>query len=157
MATPPVCIVVCGLPGSGKTTTATELATARKALRLCPDDWMRWLHIDLWAEEGRQLVERLQWRMAKELLVLGTSVVIEWGTWQRSERDLVRETCRALGVGVELHFLDVPIPVLQERLAARNGGPGETVIQNAHLQLWSSSSFEAPTAEELALFDPPAR
>ncbi len=113
------------------------------------------LAIDLWDEPARARVETLQWAMAQELLGVGTSVVIEWGTWQRAERDLIRETCRASGAPVELRFLDVPLDVLWERVRARNAMPGEITIDKEHLEAWAQNHFEAPTAEELALFDPP--
>ena len=33
-------LLIVGLPGAGKTTRAKELATAARAIRLTPDDWM---------------------------------------------------------------------------------------------------------------------
>jgi molybdopterin-guanine dinucleotide biosynthesis protein len=38
--TGPRLIVVCGLPGSGKTTLAKTLESRLRAVRFCPDDWM---------------------------------------------------------------------------------------------------------------------
>lgn len=146
--------VVCGLPGSGKTTTAVRLAEQRGAVRFCPDDWMRTLGIDLYDQPARASVERLQWEMAEQLLVLGVEVVIEWGTWSRRERDRLRARCRELGVAVELHHLDVPIDELWARLEARNRLDGEVVIRREDLERWASEDFEPPTPDELALFDP---
>jgi predicted kinase len=60
--------------------------------------------INLWEEAMRARFEALQWSMAQQLLKLGISVIIEWGTWGRSERDMLREGARKLGVAVELHF-----------------------------------------------------
>ena len=36
-------VLLCGLPGSGKTTTAKSLARDRRAVRLCPDEWIAYL------------------------------------------------------------------------------------------------------------------
>ncbi|MFZ0544969.1 MAG: AAA family ATPase [Candidatus Promineifilaceae bacterium] len=33
-------ILICGLPGSGKTTLARQIEQSRSALRLCPDEWI---------------------------------------------------------------------------------------------------------------------
>ena len=46
-------ILICGLPGSGKTTFAKQLAPKVAAVRLCPDEWKHDLGIDYYDEQGR--------------------------------------------------------------------------------------------------------
>ncbi len=149
-------VLFCGLPGSGKTTQARALATELGAIRLCPDEWMTRLEVDLFDQPFRDRLESLQWQLAQELVQLGQTVIIEWGVWARYERDAVRERAREIGVPVELRYLDAPLDVLWDRLRARNeNGPvGTAVVSRANLVEWSSR-FEAPAAEEIALFDPP--
>jgi predicted kinase len=101
-------IIVCGLPGSGKTTLAKRLEESLPAVRLAPDEWMDALSIGLYDEESRARIEALQWKFGQELLKLGLAVIIEWGTWGRSERDTLREGARMLGAAVELHYLSAP-------------------------------------------------
>jgi len=43
----------------------------------------------------------------QEILSLGLSVVLDFGLWARAERDEMRSVARGLGVGVELHYLEV--------------------------------------------------
>ena len=93
----PRLIIICGLPGSGKTTLAKVLEDKLRAVRFAPDEWMTALSLDLYDEERRGRIEELQWKFAQQLLTLGLIVVIEWGTWGRSERDRLREVARALG------------------------------------------------------------
>ena len=147
-------VLLCGLPGSGKTTTARRLAAETGGVRFCPDEWMTALDIDLFDEPARAKVEDLQWHLAQELLALGQTVIIEWGVWSRSERDVVRERARQLGAAVELLYLDVPIDVLLERLEVRNAErpAGTAVISRENLLGWVEL-FEAPDAEERSLFD----
>jgi predicted kinase len=146
-------VVLCGLPGSGKTTTARRIAAESGGVRFCPDEWMTALGIDLFDEETRAKVEALQWELAQALLALGQTVIIEWGVWSRSERDVVRRRARELGARVELVYLDVPIDVRLERLEIRNREPhGTVVITREHLLSWVEL-FEAPDAEEQSLFD----
>ena len=76
-------IVVAGLPAAGKTTVARALERDLRAIRLCADDWMIELGIDLLDVSARTPVEQLQWRLAQRLLELGAVVVIESGTWSR--------------------------------------------------------------------------
>ncbi len=116
MGTGPRLIVVCGLPGAGKTTHAKRLEVGRGAVRLCPDDWMDALSANQWDGACRARVEALQWALAQRLLAPGQTVVIEWGIWARSERDTLRLGARALGAGVELHYLTAPVEVLFERI-----------------------------------------
>jgi predicted kinase len=147
-------VLLCGLPGSGKTTTARRIAAETGGVRFCPDDWMAALGVNLFDEETRAKIEALQWQLAQELLALGHTVIIEWGVWSRSERDVVRERARELGARVELVYLDVPVDVLLERLEVRNIElpHGTTVITRENLLSWVGL-FEAPDAEEQSLFD----
>ena len=64
-------ILVCGLPGSGKTTLAKELAPKVPAVRLSPDEWKHDLGIDYYDEQGRVRLENRLWRLGQELLALG--------------------------------------------------------------------------------------
>jgi len=143
---------VCGLPGSGKTHRAVLLAGRLGAVRFCPDEWMDALDIDLWDAEKRARIEALQWRLAQELLGFGLKVIIEWGTWARIERDVLRMGARELGAAVELHLLTAPVDLLLERIELR--GAENPPIDRDALERWSES-FEVPTSEEMALFDAP--
>ena len=100
---------------------------------------------------GTCLIEKLQWKLAQDLLTLGHNVIIEWGTWTRSERDALRAGARALGAAVELHFLDAPVEVLFERIRHRNTESPPVTLDD--MVKWAEI-FERPSAEEMALFDP---
>ena len=67
----PRLIVVCGLPGSGKTTLARELEGRLSAVRFSPDEWMDALSLNLYDEERRGKIEALQWKLSQELLTQG--------------------------------------------------------------------------------------
>jgi predicted kinase len=110
------------------------------------------LDIDLWDAEKRARIEALQWRLAQELLGFGLKVIIEWGTWARIERDVLRMGARELGAAVELHLLTAPVDLLLERIELR--GAENPPIDRDALERWSES-FEVPTSEEMALFDAP--
>ena len=152
MRTRPTLIIVCGLPGSGKTTHARQVEQNLRAVRFCPDEWMSVLGIGIWDSEARERIEQLQWKLAQNLLTLGHNVVIEWGTWGRSERDILRTGARSLGAAVELHFLDAPLEILFARIQQRNMESPPVTFDD--LKQWDEI-FQRPSAEEMALFDPP--
>lgn len=150
-------VVICGLPGSGKTTLAIDLARSMPAVRMCPDDWMAASGIDLWNSAARGRIEQVQLELALDLLRAGGSVVIEWGVWSRVEREALRDAARAVGAAVELRYVTAPIDELWRRIVERDleGRWGSRSITRSELEEWWDA-FEAPTEDELATYDAPA-
>ena len=74
----PRLVLLCGLPASGKSTLARELADAYGAVRLNPDEWESALGVDPFDEGFQVKLEAQFWELTQRLLVLGTSVVLEW-------------------------------------------------------------------------------
>ncbi len=151
----PRLVLLCGLPASGKTTLARELADAYSAVRLNPDEWELALGIDPFDERFQVRLEAQFSELAQRLLTLGTSVILEWGFWARTERDEKRDLGRSLGAAVELRFLDVPYDELVRRVVDRHG-KGGIAITESHMQRYRDI-FQPPTDEELSVFDPPLK
>jgi len=143
-------IIVCGLPGAGKTTLAKRLEKSLRAVRLAPDEWMDALGINLHDEASRARIESLQWKFAQDLLTLGNVVIIEWGTWGRSERDALRLGARAVGAAVELRHVSATREVLYERIRRR--AREDPPIAEDAVARWQEL-FQVPTDDEMALFD----
>ena len=149
-------MLICGLPASGKSTLARQLAPKIPGIRLDKDGWVTQLGADVWDDEFRLRIERQLWALTRELLAQGQSVILEWGHWARVERDEKRLGARALGVGVELHYLDTPMDELIER-ADRRTASGEwtaSPMTRAHFEQWSTI-FQPPDEDEFLLFDEP--
>jgi predicted kinase len=149
-------VLICGLPASGKSTLARQLAPKIAAIRLDKDGWATQLGADLWDEEFRVRLEHQLWVLSRDLLAQGQSVILEWGHWARVERDEKRLGARALGVGVELHYLDAPLEELIKRAERRNTSGEWTAspMTRAHFEEWATI-FQPPDEEEMLLFDEP--
>lgn len=156
-ATPGRLVVVCGLPGAGKTTFARRIESEQGAVRMCPDEWLEAVSIDVFDESARAAIESLQWDLTRRLVATGSTVVVEWGTWARAERDELRRWARQVGAAVELHVLDEPIDVLWARVQVRDRERhvGHRALTRADLDTYATL-FELPDAAERALYDRPA-
>lgn len=92
-----------GLVGAGKTTLARELES-EGAVRLSLDEWTiaatgDRLYLDRSVEERiRERLSDLWPRIARA----GVDVVLDFGFWERTQRDSVRKTAKLLGSQVGL-------------------------------------------------------
>jgi predicted kinase len=146
--------MICGLPGAGKTTVSKRLEKQRRALHLCPDEWISaMLPTPSQRSEMDRLrdpVEAVQWDVAMRVLELGIDAILEWGFWSRAERGRLAAMARERGFRVEVRSLAVPFEELWSRIEARNAAlpPGTFRIERADLDLWWSD-YEPPAPDEL--------
>jgi predicted kinase len=150
----PLLITFCGLPGSGKTTTAKILERKTGAVRLNTDEWMAALDVDFFDEVFREKLQARLYEHGKTLLRQGQSIIVEDGHWSREERDKQREDARKLGATLEIHYFDLPFDELWRRLDGRNAKDTYGTVPISKEQLlkyWSM--FQRPNETELSLFD----
>lgn len=148
-------VLIVGLPGAGKTTLARRLEVERAALRFTPDEWMEAL-LGVSEDNGRRWVleSELFWGLAARALTLGVSVILDYGCWSESERDLFRERAHELGARAEIVVLDLPFDVLWERLHARNAALPVGTFEISRDELAEfSAKFQVPSTAELARWD----
>jgi predicted kinase len=142
--------VMVGLPASGKTSRARELASARGALRLTPDEWMIPLFGQEQPEGKRNVLEgRLIW-LALSALRVGVDVVLDFGVWARVERMALRALAASVGATSELVYLPVDEEEQWRRIEARARTEAATTfgMTKADLRRWRPI-FQPPDASEL--------
>lgn len=155
-AAPPTVYLISGQIGAGKTTFARRLAQETGAVRFSPDEWLLHLHGDVPLDDGFDpLFDRccaLAWSVARELVVRGHDVVLDFGFWTRADRDAYRRHAREAGGQAVLYHVDTPEPVIRARLHARNADPpaGTFVIPDAVFDRYAPG-FEPPAPEEGAV------
>jgi predicted kinase len=146
--------LMIGLPCSGKTTYARQLAGETNALLLTLDVW----HLKLFGhdvghehhDERHQRIEKIMWDVAKHVLEMGGDVILDYGCWARVERDDYRNRAKELGADFKLHYMDVPYSELYRRLEERNRNlpEGAFEIPKAEMDRYIPI-FEPPTGDEL--------
>lgn len=152
-------ILICGLPGSGKTTAAKRLEVERNAIRMCPDEWIEALlenpNDSHEKDRLRDVVENLQWDLTKEYLSKGLTVILENGFWAEEERSQYAAEALEVGARIELYALDSSdLDELWRRIEIRNQSLAtETwvMVREEHEPKWVG--FQMPTLEEIAFYD----
>jgi predicted kinase len=147
-------LLLCGMPGAGKTTLARRLEAELDAVRLTPDEWFVAMGLDPHDARLRRSFERLQWAHGLDLARRGLTVLVDFGAWARPERRRFRDEARETGARVELRVLDVPLEERWQRIERRNAEPGAVVISRAELEEYERW-WQPPDAEELASYDAP--
>jgi predicted kinase len=124
----PTLHLICGLPCAGKTTYATALQADTRSVLFTLDRWL----ISLFGQYGLEDVGHAEhvrrvlacrdliWQSASELLLRSTDVILDDGFFLRAHRQRYAQLAGDLGANSTVHFIDVPIDVLRERLALRN-------------------------------------
>lgn len=147
-------VLLCGLPGAGKSTLAKKLAKEMPAVVMSPDQEMYVRDISFFDEKARAEIEAEQWQQALKLAKSGSNVVLENGFWGREERDKLRLEAHALGLRIELRYLNVPFEELWRRVDARNKKEDDKDAELTRERLeQSASQLQAPDEQELNLFD----
>ncbi|WP_281277962.1 AAA family ATPase [Streptomyces globosus] len=122
----PLCVLMAGLPGSGKTTLSRAF-TARGFVRLCPDEEMFRRHGVYGVDFPRGTFPTLERPVLEEIavelrdhLLAGHNVVVDHGFWTPDDRARWRGIAADAGAIVVLVYLEASHEELWTRVRERN-------------------------------------
>ena len=149
-------VLMCGLPGAGKTTYAMELVR-RGFARLSIDElvWQRLGQRDAGLVLGAESFDRLKEEVRREqrqelveLMLAGRDVVVDYSFWSRAARDDYKTLIESHGCRWELVHLKADRTTLERRLEARNGVEGANAVTvDERLLNRYLANFEEPSGE----------
>ena len=155
-------ILVCGKICSGKSTYAQQLRRKNNAVLLSVDEIMLSIFGQYVGEKHDEYCENLQhylYDKSLELIESEINVILDWGFWQKDEREYAKKFYKDRGIECELHYIDVPDSIWKDRIRERNGavsdGRAEAYYVDENLAAKFSAMFEPPVNEEIDVFVPP--
>lgn len=149
--------LMSGLPCSGKTTYARALKADLNCVLFTLDRWLitgfgKYQIADVGHPEHVRRVlacRELIWDSASEFLTRGVDVVLDDGFFFRENRMQMIGQARAVGAATKIHYLSVPLPELQTRLASRNASlPQFNFLIDPQTLEAFIDMFEVPTEDE---------
>ena len=151
-------IIMVGLPFSGKSTRAKQLAKEYNAIVLNKDEW----HIRIFAPEHgietreehdtrRVALEAIIIPLAFDLLSRGQNIILDIGFWAKEERLNLKKKAEEIGAEFLMCYCEAPPPKeLAKRMAERNREQNSTsFFISEEMYKEFAPKFQAPTEDEL--------
>lgn len=152
-------ILICGKICSGKSTYAEQIRVLNKAVLLSTDEIMLALFGQYCGEKHDEYVERTQnylFEKSLELIKTDINVILDWGFWQKEERDFALSFYESRNVECEFRYIDINDHTWNIRLQKRNAevlaGTTSAYYIDDNLAAKFDSLFEKPSKNEIDIW-----
>ncbi len=152
-------IMTCGKICTGKSTYAEKLRKERKGIVLSVDEITLALFEHNIGDKHDEYVEKAEhylYNKSLEVIENGIDVILDWGFWQKSEREYAREFYRKNGVEYEFHYLEISDDEWKKRIEKRNkmvmADEISAYFVDENLARKVEGFFEKPTEEEIEVW-----
>lgn len=149
-------ILICGKICSGKSFYAERLRKKHGAVMLSVDEITLSLFGQHIGEKHDEICERTQkylFEKSLEIIEIGTDVILDWGFWQREDREYAREFYKSRGVPCEFHYVYISDEAWKRNLAERNAavsaGKTAAYFVDDNLAAKFERMFETPDKSEM--------
>lgn len=150
--------MICGRICCGKSTFSKQLAKENKAVILSVDEitllfgqYLGDAHDEFVTKTENYLLEK-----AVECVQNGISVVLDWGFWQKSQRNSVKQFFTGMNIATQLYYIDVADDVWHSRLKQRNiavaAGKSDAYYIDTNILTKFESRFEKPDDTEIDVY-----
>lgn len=150
--------LIAGKICSGKSTLAEKMRLEKSAVILSVDEITLSIFGQHIGEKHDEVVESLQkylFQKSLELIECQINVILDWGFWQRQERDEARDFYREKGIETEFYYIDITEEEWKKRVEKRNRAIVENRLPayfvDENLRNKFSNLFETPAADEIMI------
>lgn len=145
-------LMLRGLPASGKSTYAKELARTKGYIRVNKDDLRAMLNDGKYTGKNEKRVLRIEQMIVEEALTSGRNVVIDNTNFNPIHEQKYLTIAKKNNAELEVKFFDTPLEECIERDKKRANSVGESVIRKMHKQyLAKKETYEPPVGAPKAV------
>ncbi len=148
--------LICGKICSGKSFYAEKMRTEKNAVLLSVDEITLALFDSHIGEKHDEICERTQnylYEKSLEIVGIGCNVILDWGFWQKSEREYARKFYECRNIPCEFHCIEISDKLWKANIDRRNKaiteGKATAYFVDDNLAAKFNSIFEPPEKDEI--------
>lgn len=145
-------LMLRGLPASGKSTYAKELARTKGYIRVNKDDLRSMLNDGKYTGKNEKRVLKIEQMIVEEALTSGRNVIIDNTNFNPIHEQKYLMIAKKHNAELEVKFFDTPLEECIERDKKRANGVGESVIRKMYKQyLAKKETYKPPVGAPKAV------